>query len=207
MPKNFSIKEALKFGWETTLEHIGFFVVALLVAWALTLIPQLFAGGPNNPLKGLVTIIAFLINVGIALGFIRVSLKLVNREEPAAQDFYPDWKQYWPYVGASIIVGAIVMAGFILLIVPGIVFALALMFYGYLLVDKGLRPIAAIKGSRELTEGIRWHLLQLLLVEVGIGILGAIALGVGLFLAIPTIMLANAYIYRKLSGQETLPGI
>lgn len=207
MPKTFSIKEAVKFGWEITLEHIGFFVVALLGAWVLALIPQLFSGGPNNPLRGLMTAVAFLINAGVGLGFIKVSLKLINKEEPIAHDFYPDWKQYWPYVGATIIVGALVAIGFILLIVPGIIIALSLLFYGYFLVDKGLRPIAAIKASRELTRGIRWHLLQLMLVEIGIGLLGVIALGVGLFLALPTIMLANAYIYRKLTGQEPLPGI
>ena len=90
------------------------------------------------------------------------------------------------------------MAGFILLIVPGIIWAIKYQFAQYLVIDKGYKPIEAIKKSGQITKDAKWSLLLLGLLSGLINVLGAIALVVGLFATVPTTMVAKAFVYRKL---------
>lgn len=67
------------------------------------------------------------------------------------------------FFGVSILSGLIVMAGFILLIVPGIIFALWYAFATYVLVDEKLTGTAALKRSKQYAQGqlgaIFWRFL------------------------------------------------
>lgn len=56
----------------------------------------------------------------------------------------------------------------------------------------------AMKKSAEMTKGIKWGLFGVGLTFLGVIILGAICLGVGLIWAIPVTWLGAAYLYRKL---------
>lgn len=74
------------------------------------------------------------------------------------------------------------------------------MFSTFLVVDRGLGPLDALKTSMELTKGNRWPLFGFALLTALIVALGVLALGVGLLVAIPIVGLATAYAYRLLSG-------
>lgn len=90
------------------------------------------------------------------------------------------------------------LLGFILLIVPGIIIVLMFQMYAYLVVDKGLGPIAALKRSRVITKGSRWRLFVLgfLIVLVNLG--GLLCLVVGLLVTIPLTAIASARVYDLL---------
>lgn len=96
------------------------------------------------------------------------------------------------------------MIGMVLLIVPGIILALMFMLYSYFIVDKGAGAIQSIKMSVKATAGHRWQLFGFALVCVLVNIVGALLLGVGLLVTIPTTMLAGVYIYRKLVQPDEL---
>jgi uncharacterized membrane protein len=99
----------------------------------------------------------------------------------------------------QVVVGVIVVVGLILFIVPGIVFALRLQYATYVLIDKKLNIFDAVRESWNITKGSTMNLLGFAVVSFFVAMGGAMLLGVGLLLAIPTIMIATAYIYRKLS--------
>jgi uncharacterized membrane protein len=92
----------------------------------------------------------------------------------------------------------IVIGGFILLIIPGIFFALRLQFTCYLIVDKNLGPVEAVKTSWKITKGNAWNLFFLGILLGLINILGLLCLIVGLFVTVPLTMLATTFVYRKL---------
>ena len=112
-------------------------------------------------------------------------------------------KSFWKYLGVSILVGVIVSIGFILVIIPGIIAMTMLIFASYLVIDRDLGPIAAIKESMRITKGHRWGLLGLILLAIVINILGAICLVVGIFVTIPVSTLAVIHAYRTLSQQKS----
>ena len=71
-----------------------------------------------------------------------------------------------PVVVGSILLSLGIMAGSILLIVPGIILALMWWVYVPAIVVEGKGIIEAFGRSRELTRGRRWHILGLLIVVV-----------------------------------------
>jgi uncharacterized membrane protein len=68
----------------------------------------------------------------------------------------------------------------------------------YLVVDKKMGPIEALKESKKLTEGKRMQLFYFVLAILGINLLGTLALGIGLFVSIPVSMLAMVHVYHTL---------
>jgi uncharacterized membrane protein len=77
---------------------------------------------------------------------------------------------------------------------------MGLMFVPYIVIDRGLGPIEAMKESWRVTKGHKWQLFLLFLALIGLNILGAIALIVGLLVTIPITMLAAAHAYRTLTS-------
>jgi len=72
------------------------------------------------------------------------------------------------------------------------------MFATLIVIDQELGPFDAMKESMRLTEGHRWKLLGLNAAFVLVLFAGFLALGVGVLVAIPVIMVATAHVYRVL---------
>ncbi len=58
-----------------------------------------------------------------------------------------------PYLWVSILVGLITMVGFVLLIIPGIIFGLWYYLSSYILVDQNIRGMDALKTSKAYMQG------------------------------------------------------
>jgi len=61
-------------------------------------------------------------------------------------------------------------------------------------------PMEALRESRRLTKGHRKSLFVFGLLCLGANILGALALGIGLFVTIPTTVIATAHVLRRLQA-------
>ncbi len=226
----FSISEALAFGWETFKKNVGFFIilvvilgifqfgVSFLVSWLTgetnvyvnvgsTQYQQtkegVFAGNPA--IVTLLNVISTIISLLISIGMMKIFLDFVDGKKGDLKDLYQQYPLALKYIGASILEGLIVLAGFLFFIIPGIYLAVKLSMTTYVVVDKKAGPIDAIKSSYEITKGNWWNLVFLGVVSGLIAIAGALALLVGLFVAIPVIMIAYAFAYRKLSGSIVAP--
>lgn len=197
----FSKGEAIRFGWSKMKVNFWFFVVLLIIVGVVSSLPSmvgnLFRSIPV--IAFLASIAAFVLSIIVQLGLIRVNLEFVDNKKPKYDDLFY-YKPFINYLLASIVYGLIVGIGFLLLIIPGVILALRLQFFTYLLVEKGVGPIESLKKSWEKTKGNTWNLLLFWLLLAGINILGALALGIGLFATVPTTMVATAYVYRKLTS-------
>jgi hypothetical protein len=198
--EKFGKRQAIRFGWDRMKDNIVFYIFVLLLAWIITgglsSIGQISFNGiyPFAPF-GLLSAIA---NVFFSIAFIRISLRIHDGEKPEPADLWADYRLFWKYLGGSILYFLIVLGGLILLIVPGIVWALKYSQYGFLIVDRKMGPVEAIKASGRITDDAKWDLFLLNLLFFGVILLGAIALGVGLLVAVPIVMIARALVYRQL---------
>jgi len=87
---------------------------------------------------------------------------------------------------ASLLVGLIVMAGFIMCIVPGIIFAIALAFVAQVVVLEKLGPTEGLQRSWSLTQGYRGRVFGvLLLIGIATGVVQGVV-GAGLNLVLPS---------------------
>ena len=93
------------------------------------------------------------------------------------------WRQLWKAVLAGILFGLVVMTGMILLIVPGVLFALAFSLIGPIILAEGAGPIEALSRSWDLTKGYKGKVFVICLICVGISWVMAYALQIPLLLA------------------------
>ena len=203
--KDFSIDEALKFGWNTMKANFWFFFGILIVAWVIVYVPALIGNLLRDESFFLYFIFMFAswtVQVIISIGLIRIYLKLCDGGKPEFSDLFKFQGFFWRYLGGSLLVGLVVMVGILLLVIPGIVWAIMFQFFGLLIIDKNLGVMDSVRRSGELTKNVRWKLLGFGILLMLINYLGLIVLIVGLFATVPTTMLAHAWVYRKLLDQS-----
>ncbi len=73
-------------------------------------------------------------------------------------------KRFLPLLVYSLLYGLIIGIGFLLLVIPGLIFLAVFAVGAPALVVEGLGPISALKRSAELTKGFRWQVFGFILV-------------------------------------------
>ncbi len=206
-----SIQELLRFSWDTLKKNpwtiIGAGAIAFIISGLLNgLLSGMFpAEGPAA--TALSTTINFVISlvVGTLIEIGLVTFMLHAAREPETTTLHALWnpQPFFRYLAAQIVVAVTVLLGFVLLIVPGIIAALAFMFTPYLIIDKDLAPFEAMRRSARITKGHRWPLFLFMCALILINILGVVALFVGLLVTVPLSMLAVARVYHALESAAT----
>jgi uncharacterized membrane protein len=102
---------------------------------------------------------------------------------------------------AGLLISVFVTVGVICLVLPGIYLAVAYSFTVILATDKKLGFWESMETSRKVITRQWWRVLGLMLLSIPFLILGAIALGVGIFVAIPLVFGAVAYAYEDLCSR------
>lgn len=201
--KKFSIKEALSFGWGITKSNFWFFVGLLLIIWSISLVYSLIESQIREQytLSFIVNLALFILNIIIAMGVIKITLKFHDGQKGKIADLFSCFHLFFKYLLGSVVYGLIVLAGLILLIVPGIIWAIKFQFFGYFIVDKKLDPIESLKQSAKITKDAKWTLFLFGLLLGLINFLGALLFLVGLFATVPATMMARVFVYRKLLSQ------
>jgi len=97
----------------------------------------------------------------------------------------------------------------VLLIAAGLTFYIQVnqTFLGFLAVVKGLGPIATLQEGFQTVQGQWWAVLGLLVMQLGVILLGALACGFGLLAAIPVVVCSTASAYRQLFGTDDQAGL
>lgn len=198
MNNELSFRDALSTGWSITKSRFP-----LLLAYLGTLIllgaARYFIEKPIDSMgvKAVLGIGFQIVNWYLTFNALGVSLKLIDDKEVSYADFWLPQSNFWFYVLATLLYGLIIAVGTLLLIVPGIIFGLMFMFYGYVMVEKKLGPIEALKESKRLTAGAKWDLFLFSLLAIGLNLLGVLALLVGVLVTMTITFIAMAHLYRQ----------
>ena len=208
-----STRAFLSFGWETFKRRPWFFVgtgVVVLIAYLIaggivSGIDAALTGDAKDPsLVGSVLNLALstLLNMGVTAFYLNA------HDNPDTVELLSLWhpQPFWKFLGATLLTGLAIIVGLLLLIVPGIIFMLMFMFVMFIVIDRGLGPVEAMKESARITRGYKWQLLGFVLVLALINVLGMLALLVGLFVTIPVTSLAFAHAYRALTANAVAAG-
>ena len=204
MQNTFSISEALKFGWETFKKDPWFYVGVTLALSVFTMIVNWLTGHGAGFFALIGWLIGLCASTVVTIAYARLALS-ANAGAHVGWEGLWEPKHFWRMLGATILQGIIIVVGFILLIIPGIIAALLLCFTQLSVVDKMLNPIDALKHSFTMAKG---HLLQLflfMLCLVLLNIVGAILLLVGLLVTVPVTLIAVAHVYRKVEALQGAP--
>ena len=202
---NFSAGDCIRFGWETFKKRPWFFVGVTLLVGILTAVGSGIgnAFGDQGVGAGLGNLINFAISTLIGLGTTTFYLRAHDAPDSVESSALWNPGPFWRYLGATLLFGLFFIVGLILLVVPGIIVALMLMFTCYIVVDRNMGPIEALKESKRITKGHLGQLFGFFLLFLLINILGAVALVVGLLVSVPVTMLAMVHAYRTLAQSGT----
>jgi uncharacterized membrane protein len=200
---NVPIAESFTFGWETFKRNflflIGLFLAVILVSTFMEVAGE-YDTVNSGYLRFIIEVISALVEIVLDMGLIVISLKFVAGEMPEFGDLFSRVQFVFHYLLASLVALGIIVFGLVLLIVPGIYFAIRLGFFTFYIVDEGAGPLDALQKSWDLTRGRVMDLFLFWMAVVLINILGFLALVVGLFASMPVSMLMIAFVFRRLQG-------
>jgi hypothetical protein len=220
-----AVGEMIRFGWETYKKRPLFFIGTVILVVLLSGILSAFTPEEiQNPFHFFLAAVFLIVNVVIEMGLVAFALKAHDSvDHVQIKDLWRP-QSFWKYVAAKILTGIIAAGPMVILaaalgldgplwlgttlfilFIPATIWAviagLSLMFATYLVVDRDLGPVVAVKESVRIVTGHRWQLFLLVCALILINILGAIALLVGLLVSIPVSLLVIAHAYRKLAGK------
>jgi uncharacterized membrane protein len=225
--------EAIKYGWAKFSKNVGPFVIGTLIVAAIGIVFSLLGrivaatifdttpGTTVDPAtgavqvesaglftsllaNGVVSFVGQVITTIAAAGLLKMAFDVVDGREASLGKMFEGWDKVQVVV-ATILVGIATFIGLILCVLPGIAVIIFSAFTTAFVVDRKLGAIDAIKASIDLVKNnfgpaILWMLLAFLCAVVG-----AIACGIGLLVAIPVILISQAYTVRALTGGQISP--
>ena len=216
--QDFSAAEAIAWGWRKFTENVGAVLLAMLTIFAVMLlvgaVGALLGGGFSaaSPMEGPLQFesqgpgqfIGQLLQSVVSTILIGVAAKAaLEVTEGKPFDYFAAFGKVdlVQLIIASVLVGIATVIGFVLLIIPGLIVMFLTYLTTYAVVDYGKSAIDGIKHSVKLISDNVGSALILAVLNVLVVIAGAIALCVGLIVAIPVTIFATAYAYRSFNGQ------
>ena len=128
---------------------------------------------------------------------------VLNEDLGIIEAFQTGWKYLWPMAWVLTLAPAIVLTGFALGVVPGILFAVWFSFCGYILLEEDHRGMDALLASMEYVRGHWWNtfgkLLVLWLISAAVSLIPFIGQVFSLLLN-PFFMLFMLAMYRDLKA-------
>ena len=199
------VGSAVGYGWKKFTEYPGPLILIVLIIAVVNLIGFGLRFATDSFFVGLVLVILFYI-VGqiLTIGIINASLMVTRGETPdLGKAFSTD--HLGPFIVGSILYGIIVGIGLILCIIPGIIAAIMLAFYGFYILDQGMSATDAISASFNMVKDNFGRVFLVLLVAFLINAVGAVICGIGLLVTAPICWIIVAYTYRKVNNQPIAP--
>ncbi|WP_196804467.1 hypothetical protein [Cellulomonas sp. URHD0024] len=217
------IGESVSYGWAQFTRHGGLFIAAGVVWFVgflvvVGIVSAIFGGGARMFRNGafgfglslgaiLLTLVASLIGYLIQAIFISAALDVTKGKEITFGTFFR-------FVDAGpVVVTALILTGIavVLRVIPvlgglaSLVVNFLLFFTFWFVIDKKLQPVDAMKASYALIVANLSTTILFYLLALAIVVAGALLCGVGLLVAVPVVLLASAFLFRRLLGDPIAP--
>ena len=146
-------------------------------------------------------IISFAVSTFLSIGFVRCLLQAVDGKQITFSELFSGGDIFLVFLLGSIAYGLVCFGGYLLLIVPGIIWSIKFSFVQYLIADKRMGVKEAFSKSGAITDGYKWKLLYLGFFIGLLNIAGLLCLGVGLLVTLPWTCVIYPLVYRQLTGE------
>lgn len=209
LPPEIGVLASYGRGWEQLWKHfIILFIIGVVVA-IVTASSSLLSsaadamGAGSGVFLGLwAGALSVLVNGPMTYGFWFTYLKAARDEPPDVSDAFQGFRDYWNVVLASVVVTIVVVIGFFFFIIPGIYLACKLSFTPFLVMDRQMRAIDAMKESWRMTRGQAAKVFLIFLLGIPIFCAGLVVLIFGAVISAMWIGLAHASLYHAVSAQD-----
>ncbi|MBP7842866.1 hypothetical protein KA017_02585 [Candidatus Woesebacteria bacterium] len=196
----FIISDSFKTAWSVFKKDWIVVYAVQLLPLAVAFIYNMFMGtAEEGSTLYIIWMLAYMIiQFIVSMGLIKAYLEIIRGNKVSMETFSSVTPKILKFIAAQFLMIMIVLGGFLLFIIPGIIFSIKYMFTPYLMVDKDMGPIEALKASAKMTDGVKWDLVGFMAAVVILMYSGALALLVGLIITIPVGTLAYVVLYERL---------
>ena len=203
----FSISELIQDAWSKFKEKLGFWILITIISivvgyfgdYGLSVDPESFEASFTSIQGFVISILSLYLSASITL----IYIKFMRGESVSLNDLFAvDLNKFIHYVLAVLVSGVLMVIGFILLILPGFYIMARLMFVQYLVLDRNLSFLEAIKKSFKMSEGHVLDFISFMFAMAFLIILGFLSLVFGILVAIPVTSLATAKLYLLFVNNE-----
>jgi hypothetical protein len=211
-PQPWAVGEVIGTAWEILKKQAAPLVVATMIGGAIQGLPGQLPGilsalqivKPDSAeyweIFGVTTLVGQIIGAWINCGMVKIYLDAARGREPHVPDLFSGGRRFFPIVGAYLLIFVVVFFGSVLLVVPGIIAGLGLSMTQYYVIDREMSPTEAMRASWEAMKGHKGRMFGFMWAAFGIMLVGMLACCLGVMAAAPTIGVAMAIIYLRVSG-------
>jgi uncharacterized membrane protein len=183
--------------------YVMVFGMSFAMALASEFVEAEFIGVFHILIQIVTGVVALVAGSFLGGGICDVALRTARGETTSIGQLFGGGRFFVSFLIAGILFNFVTSIGYLLCFVPGVIAALGLCMYGYCIVDRGMSPVDALKESWRLTTGHKLSLFVFGLLAIVVAIAGVLACVLGLYLvAMPVIVVASAYVYLKLRGEQ-----
>ncbi len=195
---------AYGYGWEILKKHFVNLLVVTLIYMVAQSLSGIFNNGDNVSFsEGSLGFILWLLIAGpVSYSSQWVFLRAARGDAYEIKDAFACFgTNFFEIMLANFLTTMIIIIGFIFLIIPGIIFAVKLAFVPYLVMDKQMKAMDAIKLSWNMTDGYFWQIFLVGFLAFFIVIGGLILLIIGIFPAVMWINTTMASLYLSVESK------
>lgn len=201
------IGSLLKDGFKTWKEHWVLITGILLFSTVLPMVPhglQMAVSEDALLTRFILFLIWCLFTILAEMGFTTILLKASKNESYVFSDFFSRFDLFPSYFCAYVLNVLAIFVGILLVVIPGIIFALKFSMYRFFVLEDSLDGIEALKKSNQITYGHKWHILGFFIVACLINLFGVLLLGIGWLFTFPVTFLAWTHLFFILTNRKEI---
>ena len=181
------------------------------ILFLITLLIGLISGAAGSLLSmipGGGVIVSIVVAPAFALSLCRVYLLVNAGEKPEVKDAFSGFDDFWSAFKVTFLVGLYTFLWSLLLVIPGIIKAIAYSMSLYILAEnKGKSARECIRESMEMTNGHKGELFVLGLSFIGWALLCGITCGIAYIWVGPYMQATFTNAYKLLKGENAVPPV
>lgn len=199
-----SLFASIEQAWDIVKKNKGYFfgltfVFSIVYIASSFILPMLFEKILGNFGIFLGFVAYMILYALMCIGYVKVCFAMMRGEQkPSYKMLFNQTEKLLNLIIGSILFFLICIGGFILLIVPGIIWSLKYRYYFLFILENNMKPVEALKASALITKGYKGKLLIFSLFQGVIVYVGVFIFLIGIFVAMPVAMIASYIIYQKL---------
>jgi len=119
----------------------------------------------NNLLVAAVSVALLLFTLWTTIALFKNLRQLIENKEMIGikESYFQTSKYLWPIIWTSVLVFFAVLAGFLLLLIPALIFAIWFTYVFYIILFEDKKGVTALKESKKMVSGRWWKTFWLLL--------------------------------------------
>lgn len=203
-----TIGSILSESWRKVAGFKATYAIAMIIYMAVAVAVELLMGllfgwdyaesGNGGAVILEIVISIAMIPLGVGLGVISIRRAAGKPVSPTV--IFEPYQHALPLIFMMVMMFLLIIAGYILFILPGIYLSIAYSFAPYLITEKNMGAWQALEASRKAITKFWWRYFGLMLISVLLVIAGVIPFLIGLIWVLPLVTIAVGEVFARTFG-------